>query len=150
MHPQRNFKYIITYIKVNGLKGLALVDSSSLIDYISPEFVHIVKLKVIPLAKPIGLQLRYVGSQSMINFSIHTSVQLESKGEKVYLDVVNIDYYDLILSVPSLQQFEICLNFKNEIIHLSKEMISSLQVREEVCMVKPVWRAFTGTAAKYA
>ncbi|KAK7688423.1 hypothetical protein QCA50_008796 [Cerrena zonata] len=69
--------------------------------------------------------------------------------QKVYLDVVNIDHYDLILGVPFLQQFGVKLDFRHETITSGTEVIRSLQVGEEVRTAKPMKRVYTGTSAKY-
>ena len=138
-----------TYVEVNGMRGLALLDSGSSIDCISPEFTRIAKIRASPLSKPVGLQLGCVGSRSTINFGTRTNVGVAERTEKVYLDVVNIDHYDVILGVPSLQQYGTQLDFAKEVIVINGDEIPSLQVGEEVRTAKPTKRAFTGTSAKY-
>ncbi|KAK7682712.1 hypothetical protein QCA50_014095 [Cerrena zonata] len=149
VRPQRDFKCITVYVEANGMKGLALLDSGSSIDCVSPEFARVARLPTRPLDKPVGLQLGCVGSRSSINFGSRTQVKIGSHQQKVYLDVVNIDHYDLILGVPFLQQFGIRLDFRTETIVVDSEVIKSLQVGEEVRTAKPVKRAYTGTSAKY-
>ena len=148
VRPEREFKCMTTYVELNGLQGLALLDSGSSVDCVSPEFARIAKLKVAPLAKPVGLQLGCVGSRSTINFGIRTDVTIAQQTEKVYLDVVNIDHYDLILGVPFLQQFGIALDFKDETIRVNERKIPSLQV-VKVDPKARTRRAPTGTSAKY-
>ncbi|KAK7684481.1 hypothetical protein QCA50_012428 [Cerrena zonata] len=148
VRPQRDFKCMTTYVEVNGLRGLALLDSGSSIDCVSPEFARIAKLKTIPLTKPVGLQLGCVGSRSTINFGTRNVVTIGEERDKVYLDVVNVDHYDLILGVPFLQQFGVSLDFRDETIHVRDQVIPSLQVGEEVRTAKPK-RVYSGTTAKY-
>ncbi|KAK7678119.1 hypothetical protein QCA50_018912 [Cerrena zonata] len=52
VRPQRAFRCITIYVEVNGMKGLALLDSGSSIDCVSPEFTRIARLPVVPLDKP--------------------------------------------------------------------------------------------------
>ncbi|KAK7690240.1 hypothetical protein QCA50_006894 [Cerrena zonata] len=149
VRPQRDFKCITVYVVVNGLKGLALLDSGSSIDCVSPEFAKVAKLPTRPLDRPVGLQLGCVGSRSSINFGSRTEVLMGTNRQSVYLDVVNIDHYNLILGVPFLQQFAIKLDFRQETITTGTEVIKSLQVGEEVRTAKPLKRVYTGTSAKY-
>ena len=149
VRPQRDFKCMTTYVEINGLRGLALLDSGSSIDCISPDFARVAKVKAFALEKPVGLQLGCVGSRSSINFGVRTDVNIGRHSQKLYMDVVNIDHYDVILGVPSLQQYGTQLDFAKEVIVISGDEIPSLQVGEEVRTAKPTKRAFTGTSAKY-
>ena len=149
VRPHRDFKCMTTYVEVNGLRGLALLDSGSSIDCISPDFARVAKVNAFALEKPIGLQLGCVGSRSSINFGVRTDVTIGKHSQKLYMDVVNIDHYDVILGVPSLQQYGTKLDFKREVIIINGDEIASLQVGEEVRTAKPTKRAFTGTSAKY-
>ena len=147
--PQRAFRCMTTYVVVNGMKGLALLDSGSSVDCVSPEFARVAKLPVFPLDKPVGLQLGCVGSRSSINFGVRDKVRFGNQSEEVYLDVVNVDHYDLILGVPFLRQFKLKLNFDDDTIVIGREAIPSLKKGEEVRTARPIRRASTGTAAKY-
>ena len=149
VRPHRDFKCMTAYVEVNGLRGLALLDSGSSIDCISPDFARVAKVKAFALEKPVGLQLGCVGSRSSINFGVRTDVSIGKHSQKLYMDVVNIDHYDVILGVPSLQQYGTQLDFAKEVIVINGDEIPSLQVGEEVRTAKPTKRAFTGTSAKY-
>ena len=149
VRPHRDFKCMTTYVEVNGLRGLALLDSGSSIDCISPDFARVAKVNAFALEKPVGLQLGCVGSRSSINFGVRTDVTIGKHSQKLYMDVVNIDHYDVILGVPSLQQYGTRLDFAKEVIIIKGDEIPSLQVGEEVRTAKPTKRAFTGTSAKY-
>ena len=149
VRPQRMFRCMTAYVVVNGMKGLALLDSGSSIDCVSPEFARVAKLPVFPLDKPVGLQLGCVGSRSSINFGVREKVVFGGHSEEVYLDVVNVDHYDLVLGVPFLRQFKLCLNFEDETVVIGQQVIPSLKKGEEVRTARPTRRASTGTAAKY-
>ena len=149
VRPQRMFRCMTVYVVVNGMKGLALLDSGSSIDCVSPEFARVARLPVFPLDKPVGLQLGCVGSRSSINFGVREKILFGGHTEEVYLDVVNVDHYDLILGVPFLRQFKLRLNFEDETVVVGQQAIPSLKKGEEVRTARPTRRAFTGTAAKY-
>ena len=148
VRPERVFKCMTAYVELNGMKALALLDSGSSIDCVSPEFAKVAKLRPQPLAKPVALQLGCVGSHSTINFGTREEVKMAGHQDKVYLDVVNIDHYDLILGVPFLQQFGVTLDFGEDNISVKGTKIPSLPVASEPTSLR-LRRAPTGTAAKY-
>jgi hypothetical protein len=63
------------------------------------------------LVKPVTLQLACQGSKSMINHGIATKVEINGQANNEYFDVANVDFYDAILDVPFLRQFNIKLDF---------------------------------------
>ena len=145
--PERDFKCMTTYVELNGVKGLALLDSGSSIDCVSPDFARVAGIHARPLAKPIGLQLGCVGSRSTINFGARCDLSIAGRKDSVYLDVVNVDHYDLVLGVPFLQQFGVKLNFEGDVIQIGKTEISSIKAPKPSSIKGR--RAFTGTSAKY-
>ena len=90
-------------VKVNGLEAYTLLDTGSTAISISHNFTQVVNLKVFQLENPIPLQLRTVGSHSMMNFRARSCVELGTiSDDNTYLDVVNIDRYDMIVGIPFL------------------------------------------------
>jgi Aspartyl protease len=88
-------------IKVNGLEAYALLDTGSTMISITHDFAHMANLSIIQLENPIALQLGTVGSWSMINFGSRASLEFRLiKDDDAYLDVVNIDRYDMIIGTP--------------------------------------------------
>jgi hypothetical protein len=60
----------------------------------------------------VTLQLRTVGSWSMINFGAVSHLELSTiKDENAYMDVVNIDQYDMIVGIPFMWKHRFILNF---------------------------------------
>ncbi|KAI0699975.1 hypothetical protein BC835DRAFT_1412323 [Cytidiella melzeri] len=100
--PSVHAKCITIHREVNGLKGKILLNSGSLINAISPSFVMVAKITAFPLENPIGLQLGCVGSWSKINFGVQVALCMGGMSHETYLDVVNIDHYDMILGIPFL------------------------------------------------
>jgi hypothetical protein len=79
-------------IKVNGLEAYTLMDSGSTTISVTHDFACMAELDVMQLENPVALQLRMVGSCSMINFSTKTHIKLGPVIKNdVYLDVVNIN-----------------------------------------------------------
>jgi hypothetical protein len=88
-------------VKVNGIEAYALLDTGSTTMSITHDFAHVAKLSVIQLENPVPLQLGTVGSQSIINYGARTHLELGPVSEDdAYLDVVNIDRYDMIIGTP--------------------------------------------------
>ena len=64
---------------------------------VSPDFARAMGMTLAKLEQPIGLQLACVGSKSTINYGTETTIAFGDTCVKEYLDVSNIDYYDVIL-----------------------------------------------------
>ena len=78
---------------------------------ISPNFIHAMGIVPIKLEQPIGLQLTCVGSKSTINYGAKSTITFRNARVKEYFDIVNIDYYDVILGTPFLWRLNIMLEF---------------------------------------
>ena len=69
---------------------------------ISPNFVWATGIPTFKVESPVGLQLACMGSKSTISYGARSSIVFGNKHVKEYFDVVNIDYYDVILGMPFL------------------------------------------------
>ena len=78
---------------------------------ISPKFTRAAKIKKFALEKPIGTQLAVMGSKSIINYGTNTTINVIGTESKEYFNVVNIDYYDVILGILILKKYEVIINF---------------------------------------
>ena len=58
---------------------------------------------------PIALQLACIGSRSTINYGAKATIKFGDQRIKEHFDVTNIEYYDVILSIPFLKRLGICL-----------------------------------------
>ena len=100
-------------VRVNGLEAYVLLDSGSMTISIMHDFAQVVKLKVMQLENPVPLQLGTVGSCSMINFGTWAHLELGTIIENdAYLDVVNIDQYDMIIGILFMHKHGLVLDFK--------------------------------------
>lgn len=109
--PNAPSRCLTVYVTINGLKALALIDTGSTINCVSPDFARVARLPVFELSNPIGLQLGCVGSRSKINFGTKLTLDLGGGRDEVYLDVVNIDHYDVILGIPYLLAASVQVDF---------------------------------------
>jgi hypothetical protein len=88
-------------VKVNGIEAYALLDTGSTTVSITHDFACVAKLSVIQLENPVPLQLGTVGSRSIINYGARTRLELGPVSEDdAYLDVINIDQYNMIIGTP--------------------------------------------------
>ena len=125
-----------TLIKVNGLEAYALLDSGSTTISITHDFACIAKLNVMQLDNPVALQLGTVGSRSMINFGSRTSLELGPiKDSNAYLDVVNIDRYDMIIGTPFMQKHGLILDFSRDNLSYQGQAIPTLSAGQEDLMI---------------
>ncbi|KAI0792980.1 hypothetical protein BC629DRAFT_1287372, partial [Irpex lacteus] len=119
------------HVKINELVGVALVDTGSSINAISPAFACVAGAEAFPLEKPIGLQLGCVGSRSKINYGMSRSVELGGQLTKtMYLDVVNLDHYDVVLGIPFLRMNGVTVNFKENTLQVGDTAIPTLRKEE--------------------
>ena len=135
---------LIAEIEVNGHKALTLFDSGSTINAVCPEFARVAQLPRIDLNQPVLLQLGCKGSRSKIQFGTTTTLKYESfVVPNQYLDIVNIDRYDMILGTPFFLENQATLDFKTHCIWLKGHCIPCLNAEGEADLaqkVKPVPR----------
>jgi len=123
-------------VKVNGLEAYALLDTESTTVSVTHDFAQVVKLKIMQLENPVPLQLGMVGSRSMINFRAWTQLELgPAHGDDAYLDVVNIDRYDMIVGTPFMRKHGLVLDFEKDALTMWGEVIPTLSVGQEDLML---------------
>ena len=81
---------------------------------ISPDYVRATGIPTFKLESPVGLQLACVGSKSMINYGVRSSIVFGNKHVEEYFNVANIDHYDVILGTLFLQRLGITLDFTGQ------------------------------------
>ena len=94
-----DYRAISVFWEIGGIKAHCLIDSGCKEIMISPEFTRAVKIITFILEKPIGIQLAVTGSKSVINYGTNTTINVDGIESKGYFNVVNIDYYDVILGM---------------------------------------------------
>ncbi|KZV59657.1 hypothetical protein PENSPDRAFT_595041 [Peniophora sp. CONT] len=115
------------YVNVNGLKCLALFDSGSTTTCIAPAVADVAKIRTFPLNNPVTLQLGCVGSRSKINYGATTRISVGSLvNEDVYVDLVNLDKYDMVLGTPFMNKYKCVLDFENGGVRINGQWVPSL------------------------
>jgi len=124
-------------VQVNSLDAYSLLDTGSMTMSITHDFARVAKLTVFQLENPVALQLGTVGSRSMINFGTRTRVQLGPiKEDDAYLDIVNIDRYDIIISTPFMCKHGFILDFGQNAISVCGQNILPMSSGQEDLMLE--------------
>ena len=123
-------------MKVNGLEAYALLDTGSTTVSVTHDFARVARLDVIQLENPVQLQLGTVGSRSMINFGTKTRLELGPvREDNAYLDVVNIDRYDMIIGTPFMRKHGLVLDFEKNALTVQGELVHTLTSGQEDLML---------------
>jgi len=127
---------MVALVKVNGLEVYALLDTGSTAISISHDFAQVAKLKVFQLENPIPLQLGTVGSRSMINFGARSCIELGTvSDDDTYLDVININRYDMIVGILFLCKHRFILDFDQDILSRRGVKVPTLTSGQEDLML---------------
>ena len=105
---------------------------------ITHDFARVAKLKIMQLDNPVTLQLGTVGSRSMINFGAISRLELGTiKDDNAYMDVVNIDRYDMIIGIPFMRKHGFVLDFAKDRLLVRGQTLQPLTVgQEDLLMIK--------------
>ena len=132
----RDHHCMAALVKVNGLEAYALLDLGSTTVSITHDFAQVAKLSVLQLVNPVPLQLGTVGSHSMINFGTKARLEVGSAIEDdAYLDVVNLDRYDMIIGIPFMRKHSLLLDFDRDILSCKGQQILTLTSGQEDLML---------------
>ncbi|KAK0223799.1 hypothetical protein IW262DRAFT_1268716 [Armillaria fumosa] len=101
-----------TYTDVNRVMALMLWDSGSTSTAMSPHFADVSQALIFNLIEPVTLQLETVGSRSKINFRTMVEMELAGLTLMEYVDVVNIDWYNLLVGTPFMHRHGVVLDFE--------------------------------------
>ena len=104
---------LLGYWEINGMKAHCLLDRRSKGVLLSPEFTWATGIKTFALEQPIALQLACISSQLMINYRTHVTIKIGCKAVEEYFDIVNVEYYNVILGTPFLRKIMIALDFRS-------------------------------------
>ncbi|RDX39841.1 hypothetical protein OH76DRAFT_1367116 [Lentinus brumalis] len=119
------------FMTVNGLEAIVLFDSGSTSDSISPEFAKVAGCRTFELENPTQLQLGCSGSKSTISHGAQVPIKVGDTAVDVYLDVVNLDRYDVVFGTPFLRRLGVLLDFKNSVIIIQGQRFKALTPLEE-------------------
>ena len=143
-HPSKtdsNHQYMAALVKVNGLglEAYALLDSGSTTVSITNDFARVAKLSVLQLENPVTLQLGTIGSWSMINYGTKAQIELGPiKEDDAYLDVINIDQYDMIIGTPFMRKHKFVLDFGHNTFSICGQAIRPMTSGQEDLII--IWK----------
>lgn len=121
--PAQSQVPLTAFVTINGVKAYTLFDSGSNTDAINPEFAHLVKAQRFTLEHPMALQLGVKGSRARITYGVRSELSMGSQTfPDCYLDVANIDKYDLILGTPFMTEHEVQLDIKKRVIRIGNTL----------------------------
>ena len=104
-------KPIIVTAKINGQSIRALLDTGSMVDFLSTTIVDQLKLPKEVYEKPLTVQLAVHGSQLKINCGTTVRFQYQTINCNRRFDIANLDNYDAILGTPFLYQHQVAIGF---------------------------------------
>jgi len=104
-------KPLVVLVHLNGKPCRALLDSGSLVDFVSTTIVDQLKLSYEVLDKPLPLQLAVSGSCSVVKASTTVELTYQDIRARRVFDIANLDTYDVILGMPFLFQHQVLLGF---------------------------------------
>lgn len=125
--PRTTGHCMVIEARIGTLTARVLLDSGSTLNCVSPDFLQASGIRPFELSSPITLQLGCVGSRSKANFGVRTKIQIGPGSHDVYLDVVNIDHYDIILGVPFMHDTRAIMNWGEYSVTLGTTIISALR-----------------------
>ncbi|QRW04576.1 Transposon Tf2-1 polyprotein [Ceratobasidium sp. AG-Ba] len=109
---------IVVDVSVNRHPARALLDSRSLGDFVSTTLVDQLKLPKAVLAKPMGLSMAVAGSKGTIKYGVNARIGYQEIDKEHYLDVVNLERYDLILGTPFMFKHGVSISFNPNGVHV--------------------------------
>jgi len=112
---------------VHGCHALAMIDTGSMGNFLSPAFTTVTCVATFPLEQQLTLQLGCVGSRLKITHGVHTQLSIGAFSAHVYFDVANIDQYNCILGIPFLWQNTAVVDFGQQKLHIGRGEIPMLQ-----------------------
>jgi len=104
---------VVVTVHIEGQPVRALIDTGSLADFMSLTLAEQLRVKRLPLEKPLTIQLAVQGSRSKVNFGTKVQFQYQGTDYDRYFDVINLQSYDLILGTPFLFQHQVLVGLNS-------------------------------------
>lgn len=113
---------VVVTVHVKGQPAQALIDTSSLADFMLLTLAEQLCVKWLPLEKPLTIQLAVQGSRLKLNFGTKVRFQYQGTDYDRYFDVINLQSYDLILGTPFLFQHQVLVGLNSLCMILGSKM----------------------------
>ncbi|KAF7369281.1 WD40 repeat-like protein [Mycena venus] len=127
---------LTSYVKVNGREAFALFDSGCTTEACSPDFARVAGIEVFPIQSEVTLQLGTAGSRSKINHGATATVEYDDIKSDEYLDIVNLDQFDLIIGTKFMRKHRMALDFQFNTIKVAGVPARTLSVNDEMSEVE--------------
>ncbi len=114
-------RLVVVKILIEGHKARALIDSSSLSDFMSMTLADQLNLRKIELEKPNLLHLVVQESCLKINHGVKPKFEYQGIDEQRYFDIANLSNYNVILGTPFLFQHKVTMGINENIVHIGSE-----------------------------
>ncbi|KAL0571045.1 hypothetical protein V5O48_010913 [Marasmius crinis-equi] len=138
MRPRREFeenRCLAAWVSINGIKCFTLFDTGSTANIISPDIATVADVDIFQLKNPVILQLGTKGSRSRINYGCEAEFAFGSKEEPItgrtYIDVANIDRYDMVIGCAFMRKYGVSVDLKNDTIRIEGKAIPTIPAGEE-------------------
>lgn len=118
-------------IDINGHKAWALLDTGSNAEMVSPDFARVNRLSVFELEEKVALQLGTKGSGSTINHGTNCEIVIGNYKSVQYLDVVNIQKYDIILGLPFMREHKMWIDLENHRFRIGGEWHQAMDTEDQ-------------------
>jgi hypothetical protein len=112
--PNELKRPITGFIKVGNIMLHALIDTGCEGEMVSHDAVRLIGKNPSELNEPVPLQLAVAGSRSSIHYGIRVDTLIGGSPIETYFDVVNIDYYDVVLGMPFLKTHRVIIDCAEE------------------------------------
>src|SRR6266481_3342783 len=123
--PREGNHTLSRFWEVHGVRAHCLLDSRCEGVMASSNFSQAMGMAMFQLDQPISLQLACVRSKSMINYSACAVIKFGNTTVEEMFDIVNIDYYDVILGTPFLRWLGVISDFNGPgHIHMGTALVS--------------------------
>ncbi|KAJ7477737.1 hypothetical protein B0H11DRAFT_2234413 [Mycena galericulata] len=117
-------------LPIRSSSAYMLFDSGSNTDSITPEYAHATDSPRIRLEEQVTLQLGCVGSRSKISYGTRAPIDFDGIEGHLYLDQVNLDWYDGIIEMPFMNRHGLVLDFGHRYVALRAERSLHASVEE--------------------
>uniref|UniRef100_A0A8H8CD88 CCHC-type domain-containing protein n=1 Tax=Psilocybe cubensis TaxID=181762 RepID=A0A8H8CD88_PSICU len=119
---------LVTYVNVAGMDAWTLWDSGSTTSGLTPSFAQIADISVDTLIDPHILQLGTTGSRSSIKYGADVQVNIGNTSTSTYLDIINIDRYDMIIGTPFMRKHKVILDFDKSVVRINGMTLPAIRV----------------------
>jgi hypothetical protein len=117
---------LITYTKIDGHDAWTLWDAGSTTTSITPAFADVAEVSAFPLLDPFVVQLGTVGSRAKITHGADVEVTMPGLQDKIYVDICNLDRYDLVIGTPFMRRNGVILDFRRSVVTVNGVDIPAL------------------------